>query len=53
MNLTKKEKELIKQVLKQHLKEVEATEKIPNQNIQLLSTEMKYEDFIKSIINKL
>ena len=53
MTLTKDEKGLIKQVLKQHLKEVRKNENLRYQGIGMLGLEVKYEDFVEGIIKKM
>lgn len=52
MRLNKKEKDVLIFLLKKHLKEVKKGIKIPN-SVGLLAVEVKYKDFIESIIKKL
>lgn len=52
-SLTKAEKKLVVYILKEHLLQVQKTEKLPGQNILDLAAELKYDKFIKEIVKKL
>ena len=53
MSLTKEEKGLIIQMLKDHLKEVKETEKLPTDYVGFVAAESEYEKFVEGIIKKL
>ncbi|MFP4111497.1 MAG: hypothetical protein ACLFUO_00715 [Candidatus Woesearchaeota archaeon] len=51
--LTKNEKELIVSILNKHLEEIRENENLLNQNLEQFAAEVKYENFVEKIINKL
>lgn len=53
MEFTKEEKELLKYLLKEHLKGVKNSESLRDQSPITLSAEIKFEDFLSKLIEKL
>lgn len=53
VKLTNEERKAVKSILKMHLEEVQRVQKMPDQIVELLEAEVRYEDFIKGIIDKI
>ena len=51
--LNTEEKEILRELTKEHLEQVKRTEKIPNQQFEIFAAEIKYEDFLKGVLKKL
>ena len=51
--MDKNEKELIRHLVTEHLKEIKDTEHIPNQDLVDLAGEVQYEEFVEGILKKL
>jgi|TARA_Y100000310_G_C20556828_1_gene750998 hypothetical protein len=53
MSLTPKERKALVNLLEEHIKQVKKQEKVPSQQIALLSAEVKYEEFLEGIKKKI
>ncbi len=53
MNLTKQEKQVIKQLLKQHIEEIDKANDTPNLYAKDFMAETSYELFLRNLLKKI
>lgn len=53
MEFSKDEKDVLRGLIIKQLKEIEQNESLPDQPIAVLSTEIKYDEFLTMLLNKL